>query len=161
MRRRDLQQHLFPDITFTCNGSITKWIVGAATGAGVSLPELQIWRNVGETSYTKASFSILSSSTTPDNNNTVEYIPNPPLKFQKGDIVGVYQPKNADSALIVYNQEFDGPINYREGKSALFNVTLGSPDVYDYPLVTVEISTYAGTHNINHNCIPMKLLAHA
>ena len=23
------EQRLFPDITFTCNGSITKWIVGA------------------------------------------------------------------------------------------------------------------------------------
>ena len=96
-----------------------KWIVGAETGGGVSLPELQIWRNIGGTSYTKANFSILSSSTAPDNNNTVEYIPNPPLKFQEGDILGVYQPINADSALIVYNQEFDGPVNYEEGSNAL------------------------------------------
>ena len=120
-------------------------IVGAGTGGGVSLPELQIWRNVRGTSYTKASFSILSSSTVSDGNNTVEYIPNPPLKFQEGDILGVYLPQNLDSALIVYNQEFDGPVNYEEGSNALSTVTLGSPDVYDYPLVTVEISTYAGT----------------
>ena len=30
---RDQQQRVFPDITFTGSGSITKWIVGAGTRA--------------------------------------------------------------------------------------------------------------------------------
>ena len=139
VRIRD-RQRLFPNISFTCNGSITKWIVGAETDMnGLLISELQIWRNTGGTSFTKANFSILSSST-PVSNNIVEYTLNTPLEFQVGDILGVYQ--SQDSALVVYYQEHDGPVNYEEGNSARSTVTLGSPgNQYDYPLVTVEIST--------------------
>ena len=120
--------------------------MGAETGSGASLPELQIWQNTGGSSYTKANFSILSSSTAPDSNNVAEYIPNPPLQFQEGDILGVYQPstgrQNRLSTLVVYYQDRDGPVNYEEGNSALSTVTLDTPDnQYNYPLVTVEIST--------------------
>ena len=141
VRRRDQQQRLFPDITFTCNGSITKWIVGAETDNGDALPELQIWRNTGGSHYAKASFSILSSST-PDSNNIIEYNLNTPLELQEGDILGVYQPR--DSALVVYYQERDGPLNFQNDMldSALTTVNLDNLDnQYDYPLVTVEIST--------------------
>ena len=141
VRIRDNQQRLFTDITFTCNGSITKWIVGGTAENGASLPELQIWRNTGATSYIKASFSILPSSTAPDSNNIVEYIPNPPLEFQEGDILGVYQPRQKDSALVVYYQDRDGPVNYLEGNNPLSELSLGtSSNEYDYPLVTVEIN---------------------
>ena len=89
VRIRDEQQRIFPDITFTCNGSITKWIVGAeADMNGLLFPELQVWRNTGRNNYTKANFSILSSST-PDIYNIVDYNLNTPLKFQEGDILGV------------------------------------------------------------------------
>ena len=47
-----------------------------------------------------------------------------------------------DSALVVYYQESDGPVNYEEGNSPLSTVILGAPvNQYDYPLVTVEINT--------------------
>ena len=135
------QQRVFPSIAFTCNGSITKWIVGGTTDNTESLePELQIWRNTGGTSYTKANYSPLPSSLPV--NNVVEYTLSTPLEVQKGDILGVYQPKSKDSALVVYYQEGDGPVNYEEGKNSLSTVTLGNPgNQYDYPLVTVEIST--------------------
>ena len=126
----------------TCNGSITKWIVGGTTNDGQNrMPELQIWRNTGgsDYSYTKANFSILSSST-PDSNNIVEHILNTPLEFLEGDILGVYQPQ--DCALVVYYQERDGPVKYRQGSSAQSTVTLDTPhNQYDYPLVSVEINT--------------------
>ena len=135
------RQRLFPNITFTCNGSITKWIVGGTTDSMKSMqPELQIWRNTGGTSYTKANFSLLPFSTLV--NNVAEYTLSTPLEFQEGDILGVYQPQSQVSALVVYYQERDGPVNYQEGNNPLSTVTLGSPDNrYDYPLVTVEIST--------------------
>ena len=141
VKERDEEQRLFPNITFTCNGSITKWIVGAGTGTKASLPELQIWNTRG-TSYTKASFSLIPSNATIISNDVVEYIPNPPLEFQEGNILGVYQPQVSKSALVVYYQERDGPVNYEEGNDPLSTVTLDTPDnQYDYPLVTVEIST--------------------
>ena len=139
MTRRDNQQRLFPDITFTCNGFITKWIVGAKRGRGTLLPELQVWRNNGEGSFIKTKFSPLPSNAT--DNNIVEYIPNPPLEFQEGDILGVYQPPHQHSALVVYYQDHDGPVNYAyEGYDS--TVTLDAADHhYDYPLVTVETGT--------------------
>ena len=139
MRIRELQQHLFPDITFTCNGSITKWIVGAEADNGDALPELQIWRNTGGSNYTKAHFSYLSSGT-PDSKNIVEYTLSTPLEFHEGDILGVYQPSRLDSALVVYYQERDGPANFQN--DMLDSVTTAIPhNQYDYPLVTVEINT--------------------
>ena len=138
----DRKQRLFPDITFTCNGLVTKWIVGGTTDNTESLqPELQIWRNNGGTSYTKANFSLLPFSALV--NNVAEYTLTTPLEFQEGDILGVYQPRRQDSALVVYYQERDGPVNYEGlGITALSTVTLDTPhDQYDYPLVTVEIST--------------------
>ena len=151
--RIDSEQRLFPDITFTCNGFITKWIVGAEANNGDLLPELQIWRNNGGTSYTKAGFSLLPSNTL--SGTVAEYTLSTPLEFQEGDILGVYQPRRQDSALIVYYQERDGPVNYQEGNSAQSTVTLGNPDQYDYPLVTVEISTGIMW------CIPTILYTHS
>ena len=139
---RDRDQRLFPDIHFTCNGFITKWIIGVEdTGNSMdSQPELQIWRNSGGMSYVKTNFSLPSGS--PSSNNVFEYIPNPAIEFQNGDILGVYQPRTENSELVVYYQRRDGPVNYDLGNNALSSVTLGSPNsLYDYPLVTVEIST--------------------
>ena len=141
MTRISEEQYVFPDITFTCNGFITKWIVGGTTGNNKpSQPELQIWQNTGGTSYTKTNSSLLSFIALVY--NVAEYTLTTPLEFQEGDILGVYQPSSMDSALVVYYQKHDGPVNYEEGNNTLSTVTLGNPDeYYDYPLVTVEIST--------------------
>ena len=86
------------------------------------------------TSYTKVNCSLLPFST--PNGNVVEYIPNSPLEFQEGDILGVYQPRQQNNALVYY-QERDGPVNYQDD-NALSTATLGNPhNQYDYPLVTV------------------------
>ena len=106
-------------------------------------PELQIWRrdSEGGNSYTKISFSILAPNGI-SNPYIHEYTPNPPLEFQVGDILGVYTPNKEE--LVVYYQEGTGPVNYRksEVKSASSTFTLVNSDIlFDYPLVTVEIST--------------------
>ena len=66
-----------------------------------------------------------------------------PLEFQEGDILGVYQPRQGDSQLVVYYQEDDGPGNYRQNRLDTAPSTFTLMDVrdFDYPLVTVEIST--------------------
>ena len=151
MTRISEKQYLFPDITFTCNGFITKWIVGGTTDNSESIqPELQIWRNTGGTSYTKTNFSLLPFSALV--NNVAEYTLTTPLEFQEGDILGLYQPRRQNSTLVVYFQEHNGPAGYEEGSSSLSTVTLGNVDDYDYPLVTVEISTG------KHTCIILILI---
>ena len=143
---RNQQQHLFPEINFTCNGSITKWIVGAEMRAsGTVQPELQIWRRDSwrRNRYTKVDFSLLIPNETSDP-NIHEYYPDPPLEFQEGDILGVYTPRRDDSQLVVYYQENTGPQNYGR-----ISVDPLAPTVFTYgntasqigyPLVTVEVS---------------------
>ena len=137
---RDQQQRLFPDITFPCNGSITKWIVGAGTGGDSSPPsELQIWRRSGS-DYTKVGSTQLTAQNSTNNSNVYEYIPSQPLGFQEGDILGVYQ--RDGSSIVPYYQENTGPENLRQSglvSSAPNNLTAPPQAAeYDYPLVTVE-----------------------
>ena len=145
VRRRDNQQRLFPDIYFTCNGSITKLIAGVEIKDVTmqSHAEIQIWRRnfFGANTYTKVN-SILLCLAAPTINNVIEHSLVSPVEFQEGDILGVYQPLRSETGLVINYQERDGPVNYREGSNSLSTVTLDSPDnQYDYPLVTVEIST--------------------
>ena len=138
---RDRQQRVFPDISFTCNGSITKWIVGAGTGGGSSpSSELQIWRRSGADSYTKVASTQLTAQSPTDDPNVYEYVPSSPLGFQEGDILGVYQ--REDSSVVPYYQESTGPQNLRQSGivslAANNLVALLQSDEYDYPLVTVE-----------------------
>ena len=137
---RDQQQRVFPDITFTCNGSITKWIVGAGIGDGSSPPsELQIWRRSGS-DYIKVGSTQLTAQSPTSDPNVYEYIPSPPLGFQEGDILGVYQREG--SSIVPYYQETTGPENLRQSGlvSAAPNklIALILAEEYDYPLVTVE-----------------------
>ena len=50
----DQRQQISPDMKFTCDGFITKWIIGAQYAVGNSqYPELQIWRNIANSSVYK------------------------------------------------------------------------------------------------------------
>ena len=147
---RPREQRLFPDIQFTCNGLITKWIVGAQTGTSLTrMPELQIWRNNSGNTFTKISSSLLIPNEI-GNANVHEFTPNPPLMFQDGDILGVYQPEDSQSQLVLYYQDNTGPVNYRQ--SGFVNNPLSSftysgstpANEYDYPLVSVEVHATSG-----------------
>ena len=99
---------------------------------------------MGENNYNKVGSSVVPGI---DNGNmhVFEYIPNPPLEFQEGDILGIYQRGGGDR-MRVYYQETTGPVNYRLPGN--LNTGPPAPDTltgatlvnqYDYPLVTVEI----------------------
>ena len=139
-------QRVFPDINFTCSGNLTKWIVAGKVGNALRV-EVQIWRRntSSETDYTKVGYSILYA-TDSDNENVYEYIPDTPLEFQEGDILGVYQQwATGGNRMRVYYQETTGPANYRQwlNSDPPAPATLNGPTLvatqYDYPLVTVEI----------------------
>ena len=148
---RQRQQRLFPDIQFTCNGILSKWIVGVRNRVGRfdEMPELQIWRKREGNTYTKVYFGLLSSSNN-DSSTVREYILNPPIEFQEGDILGVYQPQEDRSDLLIYYQDNDGPNNYAiDTDVSLSSFTLGNIDKkHDYPLVTVEVSQTTGIKQI-------------
>ena len=134
------RQRIFPDINFTCSGNLTKWIVGGTVGNALGV-EVQIWRrnDYSDNDYTKVGYSILNADN--DRCNVYEYIPDPPLEFQEGDILGVYQQR---SDMRVYYQDTTGPANYAPlDVDPPAPATLNDPTLvvsqYDYPLVTVEI----------------------
>ena len=74
------RQYIYPEMKFSCNGSVTKWIYGAvdqnrSTG---DLPELQIWRQTGPNSYNKQGFSLVTANISIPP-NLYEYYPVTPL----------------------------------------------------------------------------------
>ena len=143
---------IFPNITFTCNGSITKLIIGVDISKlprKATDPEVQIWRKSHNesNSYIKIE-SVPLINATQMNLNIIELVPPTPMRFQEGDILGVYQPRLSKSMLSIRYQIRDGPINYmvRRQDSALSSFSLTDHEtkyklLYNYPLVTVEISS--------------------
>ena len=96
------EQGVYPEINFTCNGSILSWTFGASwEGNTPGLTELQIWRSSGDGSYTKVGSTTIM---TEENTTGLYQYPLPsPLPFQAGDILGYYQPARSRSQLgLVY-----------------------------------------------------------
>ena len=60
--RRERELRIFPDIRFTCNGSLTKWMLGGETNINAGA-ELQIWRNMGQDKYSLVGTTVLSVGT--------------------------------------------------------------------------------------------------
>ena len=152
---RDRQQRIIPHINFTCDGSITKWIVdGKWDDGGMHdwYPDLQIWRNTGTNLFTKVGNTTLRVEGGSDIVTYYEYSPATPLDFQVGDVLGIFQPDNRNNRLRVYFQSGVGPQNYYETQANIDVVeppsdmfTLGTVLQNDLPLVAVEISKF--THH--------------
>ena len=139
------RQWIMPDISFTCNGSITMWIVGARwnndVGNQIEYPNLQIWRRRSQenTLYDRIRETNLNDATGENRNQLYIFSLNPPLEFQTGDILGLYQPREHRSRLIAYLDTSSGPSNYYEN-SPLTTFTTASRRVRTQnalPLVTV------------------------
>ena len=144
---KEKELRLFPNITFTCNGFITKWIVGAGNAnlSNSNNSQLQIWRRgSSDTTYNRIASSFLIHNET-SHSNIHEVISNPPLEIQEGDILGVYQPNGDNNLLKLYYQENTGPLNYLESiinppPPSWFALNTPATQLY-YPLVSVVVST--------------------
>ena len=145
------RQQITPDIKFTCDGLITKWILGADWhNDGTLYPELQVWRKSRNDIYHKKNgtvINVLSQSPT----NIYKYDAFSPIPFLAGDILGIFLPQMANSKLRLWSERGNGPIVYHvdTGSSVespvdaidLKRISLLSTTSY-LPLVTVEIGIY-------------------
>ena len=147
VRTHQRQQRIIPGIKFTCNGTLTKWIIGAqrtVTQAANHL-QLQIWRQRQGSSdtYDRTTFSDITALNTTDDLNVYEYIPNPPLEFQANDILGLYYPHRNNTQVIVYYQMGGGPRNfvrfYQDSPLPTQSTSEGG-GYNDLPLVAVEVN---------------------
>ena len=149
VRSRIQEQRIIPELNFTCNGSLTRWIFAASWnpgGTGQDLyPDLQIWRPNGSGTYMKVQNSTVNI-TARNLTNQYEYIPNPPLEFQAGDIIGIFQPSQARGRL--YMQYYQGNIYsklinyYYQILSQFQNFSTSGQGVrseYILPLITAEM----------------------
>ena len=142
----DERQYLYPDMVFSCNGSVTKWIYGGidrGRNPPNSLPKLQIWRQTTN-GYTKTGSSLVNTDTK-IGTNLYEFVPQTPLQFQEGDIFGVHIPRTSQSAFSLYEKQESGPLNRYIGSvnsdfSTITESALLSDTNNDFPLVAVEIS---------------------
>ena len=147
------RQQISPDIRFTCDGMITKWIVGGAWIKAKSLyPEVQIWRSSGNDTYQRINGTFIEVETESEN-RVYEYDNFPPIPFQAGDILGVFLPRGTESKLRPRAESEHGHTNYYVPIDASvspydsIDLQQVAPKVLSsvyYPLVTVEI----GKHSI-------------
>ena len=140
------QQLLFPSVTFTCSGSIVKWIVGARWKSGMNSPELQIWQPVGDGVYTMKNNTVLLADVKEDD-DVYEFPVTHPLPVQSGDILGLLQPHAIDSQLrIAYDT--DGSLTYdftgaeQQSGETLDIASFGASSLSAIPLVSVEIGEF-------------------
>ena len=147
------RQQITPDIRFTCDGMITKWIVGARwkTSNNSFYPELQIWRRTENDMYQKINGTFIAVET--ENEVRVyEYDNFPPIPVQAGDILGMFILGSSHSPLRLRAEEGHGHTNYYIPTA---DSTLSPYDSIDlqqdtlqlsssvyHPLVTVEMSKH-------------------
>ena len=139
----DDQQMIFPDITFTCEGDVVKWIMaGRWSNDRDQFPELQIWRLSQDTTYTKQSGTIITADNE-EEDDIYEYTLTTPLPFQSGDILGILQPAGGDSKLQVrYDDDGDSVYYHTDAdvNNDMFDISGdGVTTETDIPLVTVVI----------------------
>ena len=159
----DQRQQITPDIKFTCDGMITKWIIGADNMFSISLyPELQVWRNVGNDMYWKINGTFI---TTPiENSNRIyEYDNFSPIPFQAGDILGVFLPENELARLSLLSETTNSPTNYYlttddfDFESPFDTIDIQSTQSLRsqayHPLVSVEIGKAGYNHFQSCCCV--------
>ena len=89
-------QGIFPEVDFTCNGSLQGWVLGARWEGHEEYIELQIWRPSGDGVYTKVGYTTIIVNGPA---KLYEYPLSTPLAFQAGDVLGYYQPEGSRSQL--------------------------------------------------------------
>ena len=154
---RDRRQQITPDMKFTCDGIIIKWIIGAEWSQesdDTLYPELQLWREIGNDTYQKINGTLITIETQSDD-GVYEYDNFPPIPFQAGDILGVFLPRETPmghkqrSKLRLRHEWSRGLTNYylNTDRAAVIMSSIDlqqeTPSIRSgvyHPLVTVEIS---------------------
>ena len=147
----DRRQQITPDIRFTCDGMITKWIIGGVWRTTRTLyPEVQLWRNSGNDMYQKINGTLINVET--ENVERIyEYDNFPPIPFQAGDILGVFVPQAAESKLRLRAEEGHGHTNY-------YIPTSGSDTVSPYDSIDLQQVTPQVLSSVYHPLVTVEIL---
>ena len=109
---------LIPDWNFTCNGSITSVLLGVDLQDRSEYPEVQVWRRNSSVSsqfhkVVSKEITLVVGNFTPS--GVFQYRLTPPIQFQNGDVLGVFQPSETGSLVRLYYDSNDdsAPVAYR------------------------------------------------
>ena len=136
-------QFLTPDMRFTCNGMIIKWIIAAnVNGNKPHTTELQLWRNTTNGVYKRINGTQITMTDSP---RAVYELDNfSPIPFQAGDFLGLYLPFT--EVIGLYSEDTNSTINYyidtggnHDPLSSKINTTSLASSYY-HLMVSVEIS---------------------
>ena len=153
---RSGRQVLVPSINFSCSGNIRKWILGARwLGNSLAHTELQIWRKISNTTYTKvAGTSIIAG--TMNSSKVYEQSLELPISFQAGDILGYFQPIENRSELSLFLEDSHRMTMYYQYLStnqlstpqteSVFSISNAYRATNLYPLITVITGIKKYTH---------------
>ena len=144
---RNQAQRIIPNLRFDCDGAVTKWIVGAYWNRSAALfPDLQLWRNENGV-YNQVCNTALNA-TRYNASWLYEFAVDPSLPFQRGDILGIFQPSASRSRLrIIYRTESENSTNYvfntaenvTEPPLSMFSTSSADVTQSVLPFVIVEI----------------------
>ena len=139
------QLRLFPNITFTCNGSIVGWRLAAIDHTRNGRPELSVWRRNGANRFEKMAGQRIDSCTVTESSRTLrgspvmihEDILNSPIPFEAGDVLGIlFVADNAASYIpLLYNVTGSG------GLMSYYRTARGSPQNDVFTLTNVAQDT--------------------
>ena len=138
-------QFLTPDMRFTCNGMITKWIIAATVNSvQPHTAELQLWRNTTNGVYERINGTQITYTTTETSSGVFEFDNFSPIPFQAGDFLGLYLPSS--EVITLYSEDTNSTINYyiktpdfhEMSNDTIYTISLASS--YYHPMVSLEIS---------------------
>ena len=140
----DEEIRILSDIQFTCSTTINSVILGIDVRPNRdSFPSVQIWRPSGNSNYAFVPGSERFIFYTPENVSTTgvyDYLLEPPLEVETGDLLAFFQPSQGDSSVRGY---FIDPVSFNTHRIGFDERTTdlsGSPInnnlVLVYPILT-------------------------
>ncbi|XP_019851482.1 PREDICTED: uncharacterized protein LOC109581636 [Amphimedon queenslandica] len=120
----------FPDIQFTCNGIVTKWIIGITQNQDTNkhYPNIYLKRS----SELIHALTVDASAATSSNGNVYNFTSD--IEVQYGDILVINVTTNSNP---MYYQQYNGPLNYQlDSSNGLMPL-----EHNDYPLISVVVVT--------------------
>ena len=99
--------YLFHNNPFNTTGLITSWVFAAqklnsSTTLASQFPQLQIWRSMSDGTCYGLQFTTMTKSWLPTLLGTLNMYTHeldPPISYEPNDIIGIYQPSDANAAL--------------------------------------------------------------
>ena len=157
---------MIPGINFTCDGSITGWTIGArwrTDGNRDFFPYLLIWRSAGGDNYTlegSTQLFVPNNGRANDEDYFFNGFPDPPLEFQAGDVLGVFQPTAGRSRVRLNYEPNTGPTSFFVetldiSPPLLDSLTITDSNVLndtDFPAIILQIGTFNCIHAVTWMC---------